>query len=118
MAGLGHRAARCWLEGADGPACRDLALEQLGLDPDRVRRLQALQQHQGNIVAGDLNTAEGAADPDAALPGASVRWPGLTIVHRFGTGRGKVGGLLGLAGSVPRPPPSLRLVSRGGLLMP
>jgi hypothetical protein len=32
------------LEGADGPACWDVAFEQLELDADGVRRLQALEQ--------------------------------------------------------------------------
>ncbi|MFL6252121.1 MAG: hypothetical protein ACJ75N_16660, partial [Actinomycetes bacterium] len=70
-------------------------------------RVQALQQHQGNIVAGDLSTAKVRLTRTRPLPGASVRWPGLTIVHRFGA-----------AGSGPRPPPSVRLGRRGGLLMP
>lgn len=48
----------------------------------------SLQQHEGEVLAGDISAAaEGAADLDAAAAGgvgqvaASGRWPGLTIVQ-------------------------------------
>ena len=129
MTGQLSTPAAVALEGADGLARRDVALEQLELDADRVRRVQALEQHERNVVAGDVGVARyvivssiGADDPergsgpmrpyleakaeaDEALRNSGLDW---TIVRPGGLTDAPGSGLvdarraLGRRGSIPR----------------
>ena len=47
---------------------------------DRVRGVQSDGEHGGDVLARDLPPADVVADPDAPVPGSSVRNVGRTIV--------------------------------------